>query len=163
MGGVDAGAAGRDPDPATPFGFDYDRWLGVSLRHPTEGAPSRPRSVGSCADGRPGMSQIQILEFAGTCLEDATVGDSAFGSVRQRVIRHLLALAEQEPAGVTYRVTITQQQLADAVGSPREVVGRVLGQARREELVRTTRGEGELLNLNRLVSSLNAWRSTSPY
>ena len=60
---------------------------------------------------------------------------SALGSVRQRVIYHLLALSA--PSSGTSRRTyrVTRQQLADSVGSVREVVTRVLSELRRERLV----------------------------
>ena len=51
-----------------------------------------------------------------------------FGSVRQRVARHLLDLAaEQQRAGALV-AAVTQQELADAAGTVREVVARVLKQ-----------------------------------
>ena len=93
----------------------------------------------------------------------ATIGDSAFGSVRQRVVRHLLALERTCDGTDVHAVSITHQQLADAIGSSREVVARLIGQLRAEELIRTTRGDIELLNISQLVSSLGHWRSESPY
>src|SRR5215475_5355747 len=58
-------------------------------------------------------------------LEQTSV--NAFGSVRQRVAAHLLDLAstQQHPAG-RLAAHVTQQELADAAGSVREVVARVL-------------------------------------
>jgi CRP/FNR family cyclic AMP-dependent transcriptional regulator len=52
---------------------------------------------------------------------------NAFGSVRQRVAAHLLDLAsaQQRPEGRLV-AHVSQQELADAVGSVREVVARVL-------------------------------------
>ena len=52
---------------------------------------------------------------------------NAFGSVRQRVAAHLLDLAsaQQRPGGRLV-ACVSQQELADAVGSVREVVARVL-------------------------------------
>ena len=52
---------------------------------------------------------------------------NAFGSVRQRVAAHLLDLAsaQQRPRGHLV-ARVSQQELADAVGSVREVVARVL-------------------------------------
>ena len=93
----------------------------------------------------------------------ATIGDSAFGSVRQRLIRHLLALANDPDSMPTYLVSITQQRLADAIGSSREVVNRELGRLRDDGLIRTGAGGIELLNVDRLVSSLNSWQAASPY
>ncbi|MGH2705553.1 MAG: Crp/Fnr family transcriptional regulator [Actinomycetota bacterium] len=72
---------------------------------------------------------------------------SAFATVRQRVARHLLDLASEpgpEPAserrpGQELIVRVSQQELADAVGTVREVVVRVLRELRREGAVRTER------------------------
>src|SRR6476660_6120781 len=67
---------------------------------------------------------------------------NTFASVRQRVARHLLDLAASNPAaggGLTARVS--QQELADSVGSVREVVARVLAELRAEHLVRTAAGQ----------------------
>ena len=52
---------------------------------------------------------------------------NAFGSVRQRVATHLLDLASnrQQPRGRLVAV-VSQQELADAAGSVREVVARAL-------------------------------------
>jgi CRP/FNR family transcriptional regulator, cyclic AMP receptor protein len=64
---------------------------------------------------------------------------NAFGSVRQRIARQLLDLAaeQQRDAGLIARVT--QQELADATGTVREVAARVLRQMRDQGLVDTTR------------------------
>jgi CRP/FNR family transcriptional regulator, cyclic AMP receptor protein len=67
---------------------------------------------------------------------------SSFASVRQRVARQLLDLASTEPgidANGELAVRITQQNLADAVGTVREVVVRTLRQLRDEGVVRTER------------------------
>jgi CRP/FNR family cyclic AMP-dependent transcriptional regulator len=71
-----------------------------------------------------------VLEvFAGT----------AFGSVRQRLARHLLDLAAKQPRGNVLLAPVSQQELADAVGSVREVVTRVLRDMRDEGLIDTSR------------------------
>lgn len=52
---------------------------------------------------------------------------NAFGSVRQRVAVHLLDLAAtQQNQAESLTARVSQQELADAVGSVREVVARVL-------------------------------------
>jgi CRP/FNR family transcriptional regulator len=63
---------------------------------------------------------------------------NAFGSVRQRVAAHLLDLAstQQRPQGRLV-AQVSQQELADAVGSVREVVARVLRDLRLAGLVAT--------------------------
>src|SRR4051794_41123673 len=72
-----------------------------------------------------------VLEvFAGT----------AFGTVRQRVARHLLDVAAERQRGSRLLAPVSQQGLADATGTVREVVARVLRQLRDAGLVETTRG-----------------------
>jgi CRP/FNR family transcriptional regulator len=93
----------------------------------------------------------------------ATVGDAAFGSIRQRLIRQLLAVASQGEVDTTFVASVTQQQLADAIGSSREVVARELARLRNDALVSTRRGAIVLLNLDRLADTLNSWRAESPY
>jgi CRP/FNR family cyclic AMP-dependent transcriptional regulator len=63
---------------------------------------------------------------------------NAFGSVRQRVAAHLLDLAstQQQPCG-RLAARVSQQELADAVGSVREVVARVLRDFRTAGIVAT--------------------------
>lgn len=67
----------------------------------------------------------------------AEIPGSAFATVRQRVVRHLLDLASATQLGPRLRVTISQQELADSVGSVREVVVRVLRALREEGYVDT--------------------------
>jgi PAS domain S-box-containing protein len=93
-------------------------------------------------------------------LEDvhATVADSTFGSMRQRVARHLLALSDG-PSNAGRRVAVvTQQQLADGVGTSREVAARALGTLRREGLVRTAPGEIEIIDRPGLAGLLGEWQ-----
>ncbi len=69
-------------------------------------------------------------------LHDAAVDmacDNVFLSVRQRVARHLLDLAVRDADGLT--VSRGHQDVADAIGSVREVVSRVLRELRSEELI----------------------------
>src|SRR5579859_6298930 len=78
-------------------------------------------------------------------------GASAFGSLRQRLARHLLDLAAARfGVGSTLVAPVTRQHLADAVGSSREVVARVLRELREAGLVGTTRGGVALLDPTRL-------------
>lgn len=61
------------------------------------------------------------------------LGDNLFGTVQQRVSRHLLDLASNAPEGLV--VKVEQQELADAIGSVREVVARALRKLREGGLV----------------------------
>ena len=79
---------------------------------------------------------------------------NAFASVRQRVIRHLLDLAASQPASAALTAFVSQQDLANSVGSVREVVARVLAELRAERLVRTSPGRVEILDPVRMSRQL---------
>ena len=64
------------------------------------------------------------------------VADRAFGSLRQRVARHLLDLATGHEDG-SLVAPITQQELAEAVGSARPAVAKVIAELRQLGLVAT--------------------------
>jgi CRP/FNR family transcriptional regulator len=78
---------------------------------------------------------------------------NAFGSVRQRVAAHLLDLAsdQQRPQGRLV-AKVSQQALADASGSVREVVARALRELRNAGIVATTGDHIEILNPARLYA-----------
>ena len=80
---------------------------------------------------------------------------NTFASVRQRVARHLLDLATSrlEPSR-TLTALVNQQDLANSVGSVREVVARVLAELRSEHLVRTSPGRVEILDPVRMSHQL---------
>jgi CRP/FNR family transcriptional regulator len=63
--------------------------------------------------------------------------ETSFGTARQRLARHLLHVAAERQRGRELVVELTQQQLADAIGSVREVVARIVGELRRDGLVRS--------------------------
>jgi CRP/FNR family transcriptional regulator len=77
---------------------------------------------------------------------------SGFASVRERVARHLLDLASEGQRGSGLEATIGQQALAEAVGSVREVVVRVLREFRAEGVLRTGRGGIVILDPERLAT-----------
>jgi CRP/FNR family cyclic AMP-dependent transcriptional regulator len=93
-------------------------------------------------------------------LEDvyATVADSAFGTIREKVARHLLALCVDGKPGERRIAPITQQELADGVGTMREVAARALRDLRREGIVATAPGHIEILDPARLAGALGAWQ-----
>ena len=62
---------------------------------------------------------------------------NAFWPVRRRLGRHLLDLAAGEQQGEALLVTASQQELADAVGTVREVVARTLAGLRADGLIAT--------------------------
>jgi CRP/FNR family transcriptional regulator len=80
---------------------------------------------------------------------------NTFASVRQRVARHLLDLATSRlEASRTLTALVNQQDLANSVGSVREVVARVLAELRSEHLVRTSPGRVEILDPVRMSHEL---------
>ncbi len=96
----------------------------------------------------------------------AELSGSAFATVRQRVARHLLDLAadsvsEEHRSGPTELVAaVSQRDLAEAVGTVREVVVRVLRELRSEEIVRTGRDRIVIVDPDRLIKE-QAWNPGS--
>lgn len=76
---------------------------------------------------------------------------NAFGSVKQRVAAHLLDLAStQQHPQARLVARVSQQELADAVGSVREVVARVLRELRLAGIVATSADRVVVLDAARL-------------
>jgi CRP/FNR family cyclic AMP-dependent transcriptional regulator len=92
------------------------------------------------------------------------IAGNTFATVRQRVARHLLDLAAQrEPgrdASAEIVVPVSQRELADAAGTVREVVVRVLRELRQEGVVRTERDQIVILDPARLVPG-QGWNAGS--
>jgi CRP/FNR family cyclic AMP-dependent transcriptional regulator len=85
---------------------------------------------------------------------------NTFATVRQRVVRHLMDLAASRPASDgRLAALVNQQELANSVGSVREVVARVLHELRAASLVRTSPGRVEILDPVRM--SLELWSRTA--
>ena len=76
------------------------------------------------------------------------------GSVRQRVLRRLLDLAAESAGDEASSVRISHEQLAESIGSRREVVTRVLGQLEDRGLVRLGRGGIVILDAVALRSGI---------
>jgi CRP/FNR family cyclic AMP-dependent transcriptional regulator len=88
---------------------------------------------------------------------------STFATVRQRVARRLLDLASDQGADQGTReliVPVTQQELADAVGTVREVIVRVLRELRQEGVVRTERDRMVIIDPARLIDE-QGWNPSS--
>jgi len=94
----------------------------------------------------------RVLSFLGE------LSGSAFATVRQRVARHLLDLASGAGRDHQLVVTITQQELADATGTVREVVVRVLRELRQEGVVQTGSHRITVLEPERLFGAAEARR-----
>jgi CRP/FNR family cyclic AMP-dependent transcriptional regulator len=90
----------------------------------------------------------QTVEWGGALVDAA--GQLAFMSVRQRVAGYLLSVAAPEQSGGLV-ATITQQQLANAIGSVREVVARTLHDLRSDGLVSVSRARVAILDRDGLM------------
>jgi CRP/FNR family transcriptional regulator len=81
----------------------------------------------------------------------STVAYVAFGTVRERIAAHLIELASSSPSSHgRLEVHMTQQELADVVGSVREVVGRALKDFRDQGLIEIASSRISILDENRL-------------
>jgi CRP/FNR family transcriptional regulator len=99
--------------------------------------PTLQASIAS--DGRIGL--ILVAEVAQRLYDMyATLASNTFGTMRERVARHLLDLSSQGPEDGLLAAPVTQQALADGVGTVREVVARILRDFREEGIIETTPG-----------------------
>jgi hypothetical protein len=71
-------------------------------------------------------------------------------SLRQNVLRHLLDLAAAEPTGQRMVARVSQQELADHVGTVREVIGGILRDVKDQGLLLTGRDEIVVIDAPRL-------------
>ncbi len=119
-----------------------------------------PSVLRRLADRDIGVARALLLELSERAATFAAeIGGSAFSSVRQRVARHLLDLATQHDQDPELVAIITQDALAGAVGTAREVVVRVLRELRGDRLVQTRRGGIAILDPERLLEEVYAGRS----
>ena len=109
------------------------------------------------ADGTVGLALV--AEITRRLVDTyATLAANTFGTMRERVARQLLDMAIERPHGKLV-APVTQQALADGVGTVREVVARVLREFRDEDLVATGPGHIELLDPDALAAIVARWRS----
>jgi CRP/FNR family transcriptional regulator len=112
-----------------------------------------PAAVRGLADRDTRVARALLLELSERASAVAReIGGSAFSTVRQRMARHLLDQAVQHQRGAELVAAITQQDLADAVGTVREVVVRTLRELRHEGLVQTGRAGITITAAERLLA-----------
>lgn len=100
-----------------------------------------PRSARQLARDDLSVAEALLNELSErTLFFVAQISGTAFTTVGQRVARHLLDLASEAQRGDELRADVSQQDLADAAGSVREVVVRVLREFRAAGLIETRRG-----------------------
>jgi CRP/FNR family transcriptional regulator len=119
----------------------------------TEMLAIAPAVVRRLADTDVRMAQALLFDLSERASAFATeIGRSAFSTVRQRVAHHLLDLAADRQRGASLVAPITQQDLAEAVGTVREVVVRTLRELRHDRLVETRRVGIVIVQPDRLLA-----------
>lgn len=87
-----------------------------------------------------------------------SVADASFGTLRSRIARHILDLVvENDDDGRPYAVA-SQQELADSVGTVREVISRLIAQLRDEGLVDTSRRRITIIDADAFATLSGTWR-----
>ena len=104
------------------------------------------RTLRQLGRNEPAVGWLLAQELARRLTETyGAVADNAFGSLRERVARHLLDLAAIDEDSRLV-ADVTQQDLAEAVGSTRPAVARVLGDLRQAGLIVTATRDIEVLD-----------------
>ncbi len=116
-----------------------------------------PHNIENATRSRSAVSGALLAELSERAMAFvAEIPGGAFATIRQRVARHLLDLATGAQKGRELVARIGQQDLADAVGSVREVVVRSLRELREEGLVETGRNKVVILDPEKLLDEANA-------
>jgi CRP/FNR family transcriptional regulator, cyclic AMP receptor protein len=131
------------------------QWLRAEIEavEPSELLHLEVHHIERLARSEPALAMALAEELA-NLLRHAyrSLAGSAFATVRSRVARDLLeraARAEAPRSGT--RVQVTQQALANATGSVREVVARALRELRRHGIVETDRSGITILRVDALL------------
>lgn len=117
-----------------------------------------PAVLRALADRDVRVAKALLLELSERATAFAAeIGDSAFATVRQRVARHLLDLGLPDHEGADHEgaelvTLVSQQELADAVGTVREVVVRTLRELRQLGIIETGRRGIRILAAERLLA-----------
>jgi len=107
----------------------------------------RPEAVARATRRRPAVAMCMLAELSERAMSFlAEIPSGAFTTVPERVARHLLDLATGTQRGRTLIARVGHQELADAVGTVREMVVRALADFRRRGLVRTGRRKVVILD-----------------
>lgn len=119
----------------------------------------QPKLVQSLAATEMAVARALLAETSARTAEYISeLEATTFASARQRLARHLLDLAAEGAAGGQLVAHASQEELAEAAGTVREVAVRVLRELRGDGLVRTRRGAVELLDAARLDAETYAGR-----
>jgi CRP/FNR family transcriptional regulator len=111
----------------------------------------RPDTVRASARAEPDVADALLSDLAErTSSYMHALASTTLSTLRQNLVRHLLDVAAEDQRDSRLVARLSQQELADHVGSVREVVGRILRDLRDEGLVTTGRDEIVLLDPARL-------------
>jgi CRP/FNR family transcriptional regulator, cyclic AMP receptor protein len=137
----------------TLYTADWARPFGVQALVESELLGLRPEIVRGFADRDLLVAKALLTETSERVASFVSeIAANAFAPVRQRLARHLLDLASDQQQGEDLVVSSSQQALAYAVGSVREVVARILRELREEGVVETARDRITIIRPERLVS-----------
>jgi CRP/FNR family transcriptional regulator, cyclic AMP receptor protein len=139
------------------------RPFGIQALSDSELLSLRPVIVRGWADRDPRVARALLTETSQRVMSFvAEFSGHAFANVRQRISRHLLDLALDEQRPGELMAPISQQELADAVGTAREVVVRELRELREEGAVQTGRDGIVIRDPERLASiGSQSWNESS--
>ncbi|WP_187351981.1 Crp/Fnr family transcriptional regulator [Allosaccharopolyspora coralli] len=122
-----------------------------------------PKTVRSLARTDARVGHAMLVELSDRVIMYMnTVGEVVFSSLHDRVLAHLLDIAELGRQNSELSARISQQDLADQVGTVREVVVRILREFRAAGLVRTERDRIVVLDVSRCRRELGRVRQGSP-
>ena len=111
------------------------------------------RTLKSLGQSEPQVGWVMAREMTQRLFDTLeALAANTFGSLRQRVARHLLDMAASSRHTSTLIAAISQQELADAVGSVRPVVARILRDLRADGLIETTKDGITVLNPEALAA-----------
>ena len=138
---------------ATLYAAGSSRPFAVQALVDSETLRLRPVVVRRLADREPHLTTALLTETSERVLGFiAELSDTVFSTVRRRVARHLLDLASEQQQGAELVARVSQQELADAAGTVREVVVPVLRELRQAGLVHTERRGITLLQPEQLLN-----------
>jgi CRP/FNR family cyclic AMP-dependent transcriptional regulator len=142
---------------------NVSRPFGIQALSDSDLLSLRPAIVRGWADRDPRVARALLTETSQRVMSFvAEFSGHAFANVRQRIARHLLDLALDEQRPGELMAPISQQELADAVGTAREVVVRELRQLREEGAVQTGRDGIVIRDPERLASiGSQSWNESS--
>jgi CRP/FNR family cyclic AMP-dependent transcriptional regulator len=142
---------------------NISRPFGIQAVSDSELLSLRPAIVRDVANRDPRVAGALLSETSQRVMSFvAEFSGHAFANVRQRISRHLLDLASDVQRPGELIAPISQQELADAVGTAREVVVRELRQLREDGAVQTGRDGIVIRDPERLASvGSPSWNESS--